>query len=182
MLTFIKYLLQLILSPGRGWEDIEANNPDPEVLLAKGLYPLLGLTAATEFLVFIWSRHAELGNVLMRALADFGSYFIALFIARLIFELYLRHFTAGQPDERRAFSVIIFGIGLMVLIQIISNCIPVNIVVLKFLPLYVVLVLYKAAAYLDVRHPDVLRFTGLAAGTIVVVPLLIYYLLYLIIA
>ena len=69
----------------------------------------------------------------------------------------------------------------MVLIQIIDNCIPWQIVILKFLPLYAVLVIYKASDYIGVRRGDELRFMGLAAGVIVVVPLLIYYLLYLII-
>lgn len=182
MLRFIKYIFQLLLSPSHGWEDIEKEQPDPEELLRAGLYPLMGIAAATEFLAFAWHRHIELAEVLMRALADFGTYFVSVFIAKLIFELYLKKVTAEAPDERRSFTLIVLGIGLMVLIQIIDNCIPWNMVVLKFLPLYAVLVIYKASGFIGVRQDDELRFMGIAAGVIVVVPLLIYNLFYLLIA
>lgn len=56
MLQYLKYLFQLLLSPGLGWEDIEHTDPDPEELTRKGLYPLMGLAAATEFLAFFYER------------------------------------------------------------------------------------------------------------------------------
>ncbi|MCM1067067.1 MAG: hypothetical protein NC418_05785 [Muribaculaceae bacterium] len=181
MLTFLKYLIQLILSPGSGWEDIERTRPDAEELLRRGLYPLLGLTAATEFLAFAYQRHADLAVVLMRAVSDFGAYFVAIFIARLIFDLYLARLCDVKPEPERVACLTVCGIGLMVLVQLLSNCLPWNLVLLKFLPVYVVLVLYKAMAYIGVRRRDALRYTGLAAAAIVAVPLAIYYLLYLLI-
>ena len=43
MLTLLRYIIQLILSPKNGWEDLAQTNPDPDVLLTKGVYPLLGI-------------------------------------------------------------------------------------------------------------------------------------------
>ena len=181
MLDCLKYLIQLILAPGSGWEDLEKRNPDPEEMLRRGLYPLLGIAAITEFLAFFYQRHITLAEVLVRALADFGAYFISIFIAKLIFELYLGRLTSVQPDNRRVMLMTVCGMGLMVLIQILSNCLPWNLVLLKFLPVYVVLVLYKAVPYIGVNKDSELRFIGLSAAAIVAVPLAIYYLLYLII-
>ncbi len=73
------------------------------------------------------------------------------------------------------------GIGILVLFQILDNCMPWNLVLLKFLPFYVVLVLYMAIPYIGVARNSELRFTGIASGAIVGVPLVIYYLLYLLI-
>ncbi|MDE6198074.1 MAG: hypothetical protein K2F91_09450 [Muribaculaceae bacterium] len=181
MLTFLRYLLQLILAPAKGWEDIEASDPDPELLTRKALYPLTGIAAATEFLALFYSRGTGLPEVLMRATALFGTYFTAVFIARLIFELYLGRLTTAAPDSRRTSTMTVCGIGLMVLVRMLENCLPWNLVLLKFLPIYVVLVLYKAIPYIGVRRDSELSFTGLAAAAIVGVPLAIYYLLYLII-
>ena len=181
MLAYLKYLIQLILAPGSGWEDLEKRNPDPEEMLRRGLYPLLGIAAITEFLAFFYQRHITLAEVLVRAIADFGAYFISIFIAKLIFELYLGRLTSVQPDNRRVMLMTVCGMGLMVLIQILSNCLPWNLVLLKFLPVYVVLVLYKAVPYIGVNKDSELRFIGLSAAAIVAVPLAIYYLLYLII-
>ena len=44
-----------------------------------------------------------------------------------------------------------------------------------------ILVLYKAIPYIGVRKADAMRFLGLSAAAIVAVPLIIYYLLYLLI-
>lgn len=181
MLSFLKYLIQLVLSPGNGWEDLAKESPDPEELTRRGLYPLLGIAAITEFLALIFHRHIRLADVLVRAIADFGAYFVSIFIARLIFELYLRKLTGATPEPRRTATLTVTGIGLMVVIQIISNCMPWNLVLLKFLPLYVILVLYKAAPYIGVDKRSELNFIGLSAAAIVAVPLLLYYLLYLII-
>lgn len=181
MLTFLKYLIQLQLSPANGWDELQRRAPSADELAQKGLYPLLAITAATEFLAFFYSRHMTLGGVLVRAIADFGTYFISLFIARLIFELYLGRLCDTAPEQSRVSVMTVCGIGLMVLIQLISNCLPWNLVLLKFLPLYVVLVLFKAIPYIGVRKKDALRFVGLSAIAIVAVPLAIYYLLYLIV-
>ena len=48
MLTLLRYIIQLILSPQNGWDDIADTNPDPDTLLRKGVYPLLGIAAVTE--------------------------------------------------------------------------------------------------------------------------------------
>lgn len=182
MFSFLKYLIQLLLSPAHGWEDIEKHNPDPEDLTRTGLYPLMGVAALTEFLAFFYERHAELGTVLIRAVADFGAYFVSVFIARLIFDFYMGALTnSGSNDSRKASTVTVSGLGLMVLIQVISNCLPWSIMLVRFMPLYVVLVLYNAIPYMDVRRGCEMRFLLVAAGAVVAVPLLIYYLLYFII-
>ena len=67
------------------------------------------------------------------------------------------------------------------LVQLLCNCMPWNLVLFKFLPVYVILVLYKAIPYIGVRKADAMRFLGLSAAAIVAVPLIIYYLLYLLI-
>lgn len=182
MFQYLKYLFQLLLSPGLGWEDLEKNNPDPEELTRKGLYPLIGFAAATEFLALFYERGVALGTVLIRAVAVFGSYFVSVFIAKLIFDYYMGHLTEnGSYDQRRASTMTVAGLGMMVLIQVFSNCLPWNLIFLKFLPVYVVLVLYKASRYMAIRRNEEMRFLGITAGAVVGVPLLIYYLLYFII-
>ena len=56
MLEYLKYLVQLLLSPARGWEDISAKSPDPEEMTRKGLYPLIGIAAVSEFCAFFYLK------------------------------------------------------------------------------------------------------------------------------
>lgn len=182
MLEYLKYLVQLLLSPARGWEDISAKSPDPEEMTRKGLYPLIGIAAVSEFCAFFYLKGLKLDQVLVRAVLDFGTYFVSVFIAKLIYEIYLgKVIDGGEPNPRKTASLTVFPLGLMVLLQIVENCLQANLTFLKFLPLYVILVLYKAIPYMGVKPNDELRFTGIASVATVVVPLAIYYLLDLIV-
>ncbi|MCH5220944.1 MAG: hypothetical protein J1F05_01250 [Muribaculaceae bacterium] len=182
MFLFLKYLIQLILSPENGWQDLENSKPDATKLARTGLYPLLGILAATELLSFFYEKDITIGEVLIRAITDFGTFFASLFIAKLIIELYIGRLTASRPDSNRIDTLAVIGIGLMTLTQIINNCLPWSLVVLTILPIYVILVLFKAIPYIGINKDNELKFTGLCAGAIVAVPLIIYYLLHLIIS
>lgn len=180
MFDFIKYILQLLLSPARGWDDIAAEKPSAADMLRRGLYPLLAIAAVTEFLALIWERDVSFVSVLIRSIVDFGAYFISIFVARLLFEMYFPAMTGEEPDRQRISLFIVFSLGIMVVFQIIDNVLPWDIVFLRFLPLYAVLVIYKAEDYLHVTEQSQMRFLLLGAGATVGVPLLIYYLLLLI--
>lgn len=183
MLEYLKLMMQLLLVPVRGWEDVSSASPDPEEMLRRGLYPLMGVAALTEFVSFCYVSGLTLSAVLVRAVVDFGAYFASVFIARLIFDVYLgRELEGGELNRRKAETLTVFAIGIMIVFRIIGNCMPSDVNIFKFLPLYLVLVLYKAIPYMGVRRDREFSFLGLASIATVVVPLALYYLLYLIVA
>ncbi len=181
MLILLRHLIQLILSPTNGWKDLAERDPDPEVLLRRGLYPLMGISAATEFLTLLYGSDESMLNVVSTSITDFGAYFLALFLARLVMEISLTKLCDEMPTSRRIYNFINMSVGLMILFRILDNCLPWSLMLFKFLPLYVMLVMSRALDYLNVRKTDDMRFIGLTAGLIVAVPLAIYYLIYLLI-
>lgn len=178
MLSFLKYLIQLVLSPRNGWQDLDAENPDPAVLFRRGLLPLLFVTAATEFCALYHTHVPPLSTVIIRAIVDFGAYFIGYFIAKLVFDTYLPRFIHSEPDQRRSDTVAVMAVGLMVAIQLIDNVVPWNLIVLRFLPLYAILVLYRADSFMHIPARSELTFLVLTTLATVVAPLAIYYLFY----
>lgn len=178
MLTLFGYIIQLILSPKNGWEDLARRNPDPEELLSKGLYPLMGLAAATKFLGLAY-HNDTLAQVLIGAVNVFGTFFITVFIARLIFDMYLNKLAETEVDKRRSSTLIVAGLAMMVTFQIIENCLPWGLLIVKFLPLYAILVLSKGTEYLGLSKRKELKFTALSGFSIVAVPLLIYYFIFI---
>ena len=56
MLEYLKLMMQLLLVPVRGWEDVSSASPDPDEMLRKGLYPLMGVAALSEFVSFFYVR------------------------------------------------------------------------------------------------------------------------------
>ena len=180
MLTLLKYIIQLLLSPGNGWTDIAEKDPDPEILLRKGIYPLLCVAAATELLTIVY-HETGFGHALIGAVDVVGSYFVSIFIARLLFDLYLDKIAGKEVDKRRSSTLIMCGIAMMIVIQIIENCLPWSVMIVRFLPLYAILVLSKGSTYLGIRKRNELQYTLFAGATVVAVPLIIYYLIYLLI-
>lgn len=180
MFVFLKYLIQLILSPAHGWEDLEAAHAEAGTLLRRGFLPLLGLTAASEFCQRLWAPEYPLGMIAVRAVVDFGSYFVSVYLARLILESYINRAAGVVVDRERTGVLAVMGVGLMVLIQLVDNLCPWNLILLRFLPLYAVLVIYKGAVYAGVPSNREFNFLGLATVALVVLPLALYYLLFLI--
>lgn len=179
MLTLFKYIIQLILSPKNGWEDLARQNPDPDHLLIKGLYPLMGLAAATEFLGMLY-HEANLAHVLIGVVNIFGTYFVTVFIAKLLFEMYLDKLADTEIDERRSSTLIVVGVAMMVTFQLIENCLPWGLLIVKFLPIYAILVLSKGTEYLGLTKHKELKFTALSGFAIVAVPLFIYYFIFIV--
>lgn len=180
MLIFLKYLIQLVLSPAHGWEDIAAESPQPRALMRSGLVPLLCLTAASEFCALFWERGVTVGAVAIRAMVDFGAYFVAVYVARLVFDVYMDRTISRHADPGRCNVLAVMAVGIMVLIQLVDNICPWHLILLRFLPVYAVLVLYKGAAYLDVPPQREISFLVLATLATVVTPLAIYYLFFFI--
>ena len=175
MLQFLKHILQLMLSPAKGWEDVSQASEAPAELCSRGLYPLLGIAALSNFVRMLYGNGILLVTAIERAVVDFGAYFVTVYIARLVFDIYVGRFTAGQPPRERVTVPTAVAVGILLPIHISDNILPWNLVLLRFLPLYAVLVLYKSSSYMDVPTSREMNYMIMATLATVVTPLVIYY-------
>lgn len=182
MLRFIKYIIQLLLSPTNGWKDIKLESPDSNALLRQGLYPLIGIVAITEFLGFVYQPNANIISILARALTDILAYVLTLFIAKFIFASYLKRYSSSTPERYPEEVITYMGLGLLAVLQIIQNILPWHFVLLSILPLYIVLILYKSSDFMKINPQYELRYMVLAAVAIIVLPITIRYILSYLIA
>ena len=181
MLQFIKNMVQLVLSPARGWEDVSASVAKPDTLFRKAYCPFIGFAALTEFVRLCYNGHGGALTVIELAIALFGSYFISYFVSRIILEHYIRPLVDGGVNTTKTGVFTIYGLGLLTLIEIIDNLLPTDLTLVKFLPVFVALILYKGAKYMSVKPDHELRFLCLAVAAVLVVPLGIFCILKLII-
>lgn len=182
MWPFLKYLFQLILSPSRGWEDLSHDGPDPEALLQKGFYPLTGIASATQFLKLIFDYDATLSNVLRTAIVVFCTFFVAAFIGKLLLDFFIPRMIEGEMSSRRTATLNVMSLSVLVLIIIIASCVPGNLIISFFavLPVYAVLIFYKASRYMAIRQDCESKFLCLGIGSVLIVPLFLYWILKLI--
>ena len=181
MLRYLKYLVQFLLSPSTGWEDVASTTDfTPAEMFRRGFMPLLALTALTEFPGLLYNKGLPIDVYIIRAVIDLGAYYVSFFIASVIFDASMPRLapTADAESLRtRSHLLMLLALGEMLLINIVCNLLQAEITILKFLPVYVILILYKGAEYIGVKADSVMAFTLVSAGATVAVPLVVSYLL-----
>ncbi len=76
----------------------------------------------------------------------------------------------------------VMSLSVLVLIIIIASCVPGNLIISFFavLPVYAVLIFYKASRYMAIRQDCESKFLCLGIGSVLIVPLFLYWILKLI--
>ena len=85
VLVYITNIIQLILSPGSGWEDVSGSAVDRAMPLRQYLFGLFGLTAITVFAELFHVDNASFALALIKSVGVFASLFVTYFIAREVF-------------------------------------------------------------------------------------------------
>lgn len=170
LLIFLRNILQLILAPGKGWEDVSGDMADPSSLSRRYLYPLMGLAAVSVFFRLIYDSDTRFAVLLVTAFVVFVSLFVTFFFAVAIFKSYFYKFCEGEPNERKYTTVITYCVCMQSIFTIIYNVMP-HISLLNFLlPLVVTLIFWKSDIYLRVRPDRNLAFLLLGICTIILPP------------
>jgi len=176
MLKYLGYLIQLILSPGKGWDDIALSKLTPKSVAADGFYPLLGVASCTVFAQYLYDSDLTLPVLIEGAVITFVSYFISYFIASFMFAMFGKRLIKGEPDEKRYNLFILFNLSILVLITMLKNCLPMSLSLVEFLPLFVLLAMWMGHRYLDVEPGKEGSFTVFCALAILAPPFLLGFL------
>lgn len=168
------------MSPRNGWEDIAYDDPDIHKLIAGGLIPWLVLTAATSLIGFIYADSFALLPALHGVICTFLMFFIAYYFGVFMFSFYMPSITKGMAIEQHNNTLILFSIGLLATIEMMKNCLPVNLAMLNFFPLYVLFIMWRGARYLKVCRQYQMRYVILSALAVIIPPYLLKVLFSLI--
>lgn len=170
MWLFIRHLIQLLLSPARGWEDVSEAALSPETLQTKGFYPLIGLTALSEFFPLLYSHGEGFLHAVEAAIAIACSMFVSMYIGRLFLDMTLSRFISGSLNLTKVNIFVICLMGVNCLFCILTNALPASMTFLKLLPLLSVIIIFKSTAYMGIKDDNQLNFTGLAIVAVIVIP------------
>ena len=172
MLSYLRHMIQLILSPARGWEDVAAHPILRSEAFRHGLIPLIVTSGLSVLFRALYQIHTSFVHLIPNAVIGFLQYFLTYLIAQVVLTAYLPRITSdGQVDEYRLTIFLCFAVGQMSMIGILANLMPMNLTLVEFLPLYVAVVMFKGREYLGVRS-DVVG--GYAGATVLSVIMPIY--------
>ncbi|MCX4369731.1 MAG: hypothetical protein OSJ41_09445 [Duncaniella sp.] len=186
MKYYLQYLFQLILSPRNGWEDIDkamsasGSRLTPSRIAAEGFYPLIAVAAVSVFIQALFKHHVVFLSLFMKMIITFVVYFISYFFSTFVLSVAVELMIEGEYDEQRCQTFTLFTLGMLAMISIIVNCLPITPLVLFFLPCYVALVQWKGCEYMHVRPDRIGHFMMLAILGVLLPPYIFYFIFSLI--
>ena len=181
MLSYIRFLFQLVLAPTKGWEDISASGKSYSEIQTKGYFPLIILTALCEFIPLIYSPSLTFVNALENVIAIGGGLYVSIYAARLFLDIVLTRFIDAKMNILKINILAIYMLGLDCLYRILANLIPASMTFLSFLPLISIIILFKSAKYLYVPDDRIINYLAISFTGVVIIPASVCALLMLII-
>lgn len=191
--NYLRNLLQLIIFPASGWDDIERDNKLHVEGLAEymrrtfiaGLLPLIAVASLAALLGAAYHHSTTLAFATTTAIVTFVKYFVSYYIASFALQMLLPKWTettatAGTSPRKgsdQASMLTAYSLGYLVLVTLLRNVLPVDLALLMFLPIYVILILWKAREVLDIAESKSGIYLTCTSLIILVVPYLIERLL-----
>lgn len=175
MLKFIGCMMQLIISPGKGWVDVAAVGESPQQLATSGFYPLLGITACSAFLPRIYDNNLTLPVLIESAVVTFVSYFIAYFLASALMSATIGKVSTDNPGDKKINTFILYNLSILALITLIRNCLPMELSLVQFMPLFVLVIMWAGRQYLNIAEGNIPSFLLLCALFILLPPYVVGY-------
>lgn len=178
MLHYLKLMLQLAMSPTRGWEDIATSADDSRHTFFAGLLPLILLASAAVFVDVIYHPHTSIATIIISAIVTFLKYAVTYFVANAILVNTLPRMTDDGLVNRDDVGLFCsYSIGMMVIIGIIETLLPMEITLLQFLPLYVVAIICLGRKFLNINSASIGRFAAVSITGIIIPVFLFDFLL-----
>lgn len=168
MLHYLKLMVQILMSPRSGWEDVLADSQSPRQVLIYGLIPLSLIAALTVFVGYFYQSAPNVSEMLIKAVVVFARYVLTYFIAVALLVFALPRLTSDGIIERRRIELLTaYCIGMMALIGILENVLPMEMPLLQFLPIYIVVIIIQSRRFVDVDEANSFRYAACAIAGII---------------
>jgi len=172
MMLFFRNMMQLMLSPSQGWDDVAASETDPGRLVRGGLIPAFFIASLSIFAQVLFHIHIDIVDLLVGACVIFVSYFVTMAVASRVFCIKVRKWNPDVEQERCQ-TVVAYALGLMALTTTICNFMPITLGLGYLLPLAITLVVWKAMPYLSIPEKKEYDFLVFEFVVITLPPILI---------
>ena len=176
MFTFLGRIIQLLLSPEHGWEDISAAAERAEDIQRKRFLPLIWVVALSQLVRLFYEPQLGVFSALAAVVAVGGAYLASLLIAKMVMNFAVCKWIDCDVNVEKIHVVVLYTLGLTAFYRLIYNLIPAPMMLLKLLPLLSLLVILRATKFLGVPSEMGLRLMGQGFLAVIVIPFLITYL------
>ncbi len=156
LLRFLRQILQLVLRPANGWEDIAADlGAEPgeaERVYRADFLPLISICSASSLVRILYG--ADFLGAFSQGLVMFVALFLSYYIACWVLASWMPGIAGrGSDDSRRYQLMVMYTLAIIALVGLLVNVVKVRMAILSFLPLYTVFVLWKGCRFAGVPQP-----------------------------
>lgn len=171
MWLYIRQLLQLLIGPTRGWEDISSAVRTHDEIFKRGFAPWILIAGCAHFLKLLYDIDITFVRALQDAIVTSGGLFISNIVCRLFLEIGISKNIDNKANTEKIAIITDYMIGLVGLYNIVRCAVPAEITPLYFMPLLSVFVIYNSTKFLGVKEDMVLSYTFLASVGTILVPI-----------
>lgn len=169
MLRFFINILQILINPTRGWEDISYDSTEVSKLTRRGYFPLIAITALTSFALYYHAAmRVDLIYVIKQTIITFTIFFATYYFAEFMFSTLFEPMSEKTYSSKRNSTLIIYSLSILALMQIVVNIVPFDFMLLYFLPIYAGVIIYKAIPYMGVKEDKIGQYMFLGVFSIIV--------------
>ena len=108
MLIFLGRIIQLLLSPEHGWEDISAAAERAEDIQRRRYLPLVCVVALSQLVRLFFEPQLGVFSALAAVVAVGGAYLASLFIAKMVMTFAVRRWVDEAVDVERIHVVVLY--------------------------------------------------------------------------
>ncbi|HJE39082.1 MAG: hypothetical protein C7K11_02185 [Candidatus Amulumruptor caecigallinarius] len=169
-------MLQLILSPRNGWEDISLDDDRRTYPTAASYYTFIGVVAASW--IVQWAYHPDyfhVAKLIELVIVTYAVFFVCYFVGTFVMSVALE--TLVKPgidiDEHRTRTFTLYALALLSAVLLLGLLLPATTPVIWFLPLYVLVIMWKGARYLRISKHKIRSFVTTALLGVLVPPMLL---------
>lgn len=172
----IKKALLLSIAPGVGWEDIEKQGYSTQKILAGLFYPLLAIYAVSYFIRLFTLPDSSLTSCLTQGIIGYVAYFSTYYLVAIILSSTFTEVGQTKFALERLNVFVLFSLTFLVMLETLYNLLPYEFTPLKFLRLYLVVIVIRGCDFLGIFPHRKPLFITLATVMMIVMPLVIQHL------
>ena len=172
ILAFLRNMLQLVVAPSRGWEDLENAqrgwSEKAEEQMASYSYlhcflPVIAVCSLSRFVRMFYGYAGGWLGCVQEAVVTFVSLFLGAQVSMWLMGMVMPRLMEEDPRKPsfapwrrgRMQDMICYSLTFIGLVVMLANIIKVRVALMEFLPFYVVFIIWKGWKYVGVREQNV---------------------------
>ena len=176
MWPYAKNIIQLIISPDHGWEDVaETSSPRRAFKL---MTILLIIAALSPLCSLIYLEHPETLVIWQSTIIVFAAFWATFFVGEFVLGMFLHTLSEDEElnDSIRSFCA--YVTGLLSLQVIIDSMLPIPVAILQLWPIYVVIIIWRGMRFFDIPEKHTGKFLLLTVPSLILPSQIIIRLFY----